>query len=97
MNYLPHFGWSTFAPLSLVEAGSTYLTLHDVDPETAERISHFQAFADEPCLDSNLLLQSWVMFFPLIIAACQRKTSCVVPAVLYFAIARALVPSNIIP
>jgi len=28
-------------------AGSTYLTLHDVDPETAERISHFQAFADE--------------------------------------------------
>lgn len=72
--YLPHFSWSTFAPLSLVEAGSTYLTLHDVDPETAERISHFQAFADEPCLDSNLLLQSWVMFF-LIIATCQRKSS----------------------
>ena len=61
--HLPDFSWLTFAPLSLVEAGSTYLTLHDVDPETAERISHFQAFADEPCLDSNLLLQSWVMFF----------------------------------
>eukprot|EP00913_Durusdinium_trenchii_P011210 g10528.t1 len=28
-------------------AGSTYLTLHDVDPETAHRISEFQAFADQ--------------------------------------------------
>eukprot|EP00435_Cladocopium_sp_Y103_P011194 s2749_g2.t3 len=28
-------------------AGSTFLTLHDIDPETADRISHFQAFADE--------------------------------------------------
>lgn len=28
-------------------AGSTFLTLHDIDPETANRISHFQAFADE--------------------------------------------------
>ena len=33
--------------IGLLEAGATYLTLHDIDPDTANLISTFQAFADE--------------------------------------------------
>ena len=35
------------APPNITKAGSTFLTLHDIDQETADRISHFQAFADD--------------------------------------------------